>query len=224
MKYTFLILILIHTYSCCAQKEVIKEIVDPIHSSVLYETVSIGKQQWMSQNLDVSRFQNGDTLFHAVSNQDWEKAGLEKTPAWCYFDNDSTSNTEMGKLYNWYAVNDGRNLAPLGYKIPAIEDWIELMDSLGGPKSAGIQLMDSINWVDGTGASGFNAFPGGGRGKQGTFSGKGGYGFWWTATDFHESAAYVVYLYNDQFWGKNGATKDGNPKEMGFTVRCLKID
>lgn len=220
MKNLYAIILILIVFGCSLEKEIVDANTTPILSE--YETISIGNQEWMTHNLDVTVFQNGDTILHASTNEVWESASNSKTPAWCYYEDSTSSNAYMGKLYNWYAVNDERMLAPVGFKVPEIDDWMELIDTLGGSKSAGVDLMDSINWIDGTGLSGLNLYPGGGRGEGGTFGGKGGYGFWWTSTDFYESGAFVIYIYNDRFYGKNGANKDGNKKGMGFTVRCLR--
>ena len=73
----------------------------------------------MSKNLNVSRFRNGEIIFEAKTIEEWEKAGENKTPAWCYYNNNPTNGAKYGKLYNWYAVNDIRALAPKGWHIPS---------------------------------------------------------------------------------------------------------
>ena len=95
------------------------------------QTVTIGNQTWMTKNLDVSTFRNGDTIPEIQDVNEWHKAGEEGRPAWCYYDNDSTYGTTFGKLYNWYAVNDPRGLAPVGYHIPSDQEWTMLTDYLG---------------------------------------------------------------------------------------------
>ena len=77
------------------------------------QNVIIGKQTWMKKNLDVSAFRNGDPILQAKTGEEWRNAGNSQTPAWCYYNNDP-SNAEFGKLYNWFAVNDPRGLAPVG--------------------------------------------------------------------------------------------------------------
>ena len=95
------------------------------------QTVTIGSQTWTVLNLDVATFRNGDPITQAKTNEDWEAAGVIKQPAWCYYDNDPKNGTKYGKLYNWYAVNDSRGLAPAGYHIPTDDEWIVLKNSLG---------------------------------------------------------------------------------------------
>ena len=90
------------------------------------QTVTIGTQVWMTKNLDVSTFRNGDPIPEAKSNEEWKKAGENKQPAWCYYNNDPANGAKYGKLYNWYAVNDPRGLAPLGYHVPTKAEFMTL--------------------------------------------------------------------------------------------------
>ena len=91
-----------------------------------FKTVQIGTQVWMTKNLDVSSFRNGDPIPEAKTDEEWKKAEENKQPAWCYYDNNSANGAKYGKLYNWYAVNDPRGLAPIGFRVPTDEDWIFL--------------------------------------------------------------------------------------------------
>jgi uncharacterized protein (TIGR02145 family) len=95
-----------------------------------YKTVIIGSQTWVSENLNVSTFRNGDKIKEAKTIEEWEKAIIEKKPAWCYYDNDIEKGELYGKLYNWYALNDSRGLAPLGWHIPTIYEWTTLNNFL----------------------------------------------------------------------------------------------
>lgn len=76
------------------------------------QTVTIGTQVWRTKNLDVATFRNGDSIPQAKTNEEWEKAAENQQPAWCYYNNDPANGAKYGKLYNWYAVNDSRGLAP----------------------------------------------------------------------------------------------------------------
>lgn len=91
------------------------------------QQVKIGEQIWQEQNLHVSSFRNGDPIQEAKTTEEWLKANKNKQAAWCYYENDESLSKERGKLYNWYAVNDPRGLAPKGWKIPTFEDYIELV-------------------------------------------------------------------------------------------------
>ena len=115
-----------------------------------YESVKIGNQEWMTRNLDVDRFRNGDLIPHVESAEDWKKVGENNQPAWCYYDNDTENGKKYGKLYNWYAVNDPRGLAPEGWHIPLDVEWSILVDFLGedeaGHKMKSIEGWDE--WYD----------------------------------------------------------------------------
>lgn len=96
------------------------------------QSIKIGKQIWAEKNLAVSVFKNGDTIPHAPTKEAWVEASINKQPAWCYYDNDPQNGAKLGKLYNFYAVNDSRGLAPEGWSLPTINDIKELMSFYGG--------------------------------------------------------------------------------------------
>lgn len=95
-----------------------------------FKSVKIGAQTWMAENLNVSTFRNGDPIPEVKTNEEWEKAGKEGKPAWCYYDNDPVNSSKYGKLYNWFAVNDPRGLAPEGWHIPRVDEWNTLKNYL----------------------------------------------------------------------------------------------
>lgn len=101
---------------------------DSFSPAVYGQTVTIGTQVWDAKNLDVSTFRNGDIIPEAKTSEEWEKAGLRNQAAWCYYGNDQANGKIYGKLYNWYAVNDPRGLAPIGYHIPSDTEWKTLHD------------------------------------------------------------------------------------------------
>ncbi len=90
----------------------------------------IGGRIWMTSNLNVSKFQNGDPIYEAKTKAQWNKASKDKKPAWCYYQNNAQNGVTYGKLYNWYAVNDPRGLAPKGWHIPTKSEWKELISNL----------------------------------------------------------------------------------------------
>lgn len=116
------------------------------------QTVTIGSQIWMTKNLDVANFRNGDPIPEAKTDAEWKAAGENEQPAWCYYDNDTANGTKYGKLYNWYAVNDPRGLAPTGYHIPTDAEWTKLSDYLGndaGTKMKSAPVYETkIRYVD----------------------------------------------------------------------------
>ena len=96
-----------------------------------YDSVRIGNQEWMTRNLDVDRFRNGDFIPHVELYEEWEKVGENGQPAWCYYKNSPENGKKYGKLYNWFAVNDPRGLAPEGWHVPTYEEWSILAEFLG---------------------------------------------------------------------------------------------
>lgn len=102
-----------------------------ISSALTQETITNGLQVWMTKNLNEDKFRNGDHIPQATSIEEWKSAGENKQPAWCYYDNDPANGAKYGKLYNWYAVNDPRGLAPKGYHIPSGEELLKLNEYLG---------------------------------------------------------------------------------------------
>ena len=116
------------------------------------QEIKIGTQTWTTKNLDVSKFRNGEAIPLAKTNAEWELAGQNKQPAWCYYENKGENGTTYGKLYNWFAVNDPRGLAPSGYHIPTDAEWTILTDYLGGDSIAGAKMKSTSGWnsFDGT--------------------------------------------------------------------------
>lgn len=108
--------------------------------------VRIGGQTCMAQNANVERFRNGDFIQEAKTNQEWMKAFDNRQPAWCYYNNDPSQGTKHGKLYNWYAVNDPRGLAPLGWHVPDNNEWSFLIEYLGGDYVAGTKMKNIDGW------------------------------------------------------------------------------
>jgi uncharacterized protein (TIGR02145 family) len=183
--------------------------------------VTIGKQVWMSKNLNVDKFRNGDPIPHAKTNEEWEKAGKNGEPAWCYYDNNPANGAKYGKLYNWYAVNDPRGLAPKGSHIPTDAEWTELTDYLGGQEKAGAKMKSKEGWSDGgngTNSSGFSGLPGGYRFYDGTFDVVGNYGNWWSSTEVGTLNAWGRNLFYD--YGVVGRSNGNKPH--GLSVRCLR--
>jgi uncharacterized protein (TIGR02145 family) len=100
----------------------------------IYTTINIGNKKWMAENLGVTRFQNGDIIRHAKNPNEWEMAGKEGIPAWCY--SMGSNGLIKEKLYNWYAVSDPRNIAPIGYHVSNEQDWIALEREIGLSESS----------------------------------------------------------------------------------------
>ena len=182
------------------------------------QDVKIGTQTWTSTNLDVTTYRNGDVIPQVVQDTTW--ASLT-TGAWCYYENKAENGTIYGKLYNWYAVNDPRGLAPKGYHIPTDAEWTILTDYLGGDTIAGTKMKSTSGWDNngnGTNTSGFAGLPGGYRDPNGNFDDIGANGYWWSSSESNTNYAWRRYLYYN--YG-NVFRYDYN-KHFGFSVRCLR--
>lgn len=187
--------------------------------------VVIGSQRWMLRNLDVTTYRNGDPIPEVKDPAVWDTL---KTGAWCYYNDDSTQNTTYGKLYNWYAVNDSRGLAPKGWHIPSDIELATLSNTLGGDLVAGGKMKDtSMLWMapnkDATNSSGFTALPGGFRDREGVFQNIRTHAYFWSATESSSPAG------PNTAWGRTLYLSSGKFnvssawfKVQGFSVRCLK--
>jgi len=186
--------------------------------------VSIGSQIWRIRNLDVSTYRNGETIRHAESNEDWIDAGNKKEGAWCYYNNDPAMGAVYGKLYNWFAVNDPRNLAPKGWHIPSNTEWTILTDYLGGAHIAGGKMKEAnlSHWkspnTGATNSSGFTALSSAYRYYDGYFLSLSYCCYWWSASEYKAATAWYRGLSFDS------AYMDiyNISKVQGFSVRCIK--
>lgn len=190
----------------------------------VYTTVKINQQTWLGQNLIVSHFRNGDPIPQVSTDEEWEKAGNDQKPAWCYYENSNDQGKVYGKLYNWYAVNDKRGLAPKGYHIPTDEEWKNMSSYLGGGEKAGGKLKEKgmTHWkipnAAATNSSGWNGLPGGLNYSFGTFVGMGSTGYWWTSI---ENGDVTANVYSLSF--ENSTLFDlFLNKGVGLSVRCIK--
>ena len=185
-----------------------------------YTYVEIGNQAWMSKNLDNNYFQNGDLIPEAKTNEEWIQACENKQPAWCYYNNDPAFRS-AGKLYNWYAVNDPRGLAPDGWHIASDVEWSQLIEYLGGDNVAGTKMKSTAGWQEngnGTNESSFTGLPAGYRGINGAFDSIGSFGIWWSSSEDSTADAWS----RDLYYGSGTAGRNVNDKNYGFSVRCLR--
>ncbi|MBI4649141.1 MAG: fibrobacter succinogenes major paralogous domain-containing protein [Bacteroidia bacterium] len=198
-----------------------------------YKTVKIGTQTWMAENLNVSHFRNGAPIPEAKTNKEWTRAGKGGKPAWCCYDNEPGNGEKYGKLYNWYAVNDKRNICPTGWHVPTDTEWKVLSDYLGGESVAGGKMKEAgiIHWASpntgATNSSGFTALSGGCRRHYAdcrrhyggrTFRDSGNYGYWWSTAEYESDFAGGRIL----FYSDATVHRFCYNKEDGFSVRCLK--
>jgi uncharacterized protein (TIGR02145 family) len=189
-----------------------------------HDSIKINNQVWMKKNLDVSRFRNGDQIPFAKTNEEWERAGREEKPAWCFYYNDPENGKIYGKLYNWYAVNDPRGIAPEGFHVPNNEEWGDLTINLGGWKEEGgkMKTTDTIFWASpnfgATNSSGFSGLPGGYRNDFGAFLMIGISSCFWSRSEGSMESAWSLSLAYDNAC----VTSDADDKGYGFSVRCLR--
>jgi uncharacterized protein (TIGR02145 family) len=191
------------------------------------QTVTIGTQVWSEKNLAVSTFRNGDPIPEAKTYAEWREAAKNQQPAWCYYENKQANEEVYGKLYNWYAVNDSRGLAPEGWRIPSDEDWTVLIDFLGGGREAGVKMKSTTLWDDyvgsgnGTNESGFLGLPGGCRNQDADFyffEMMGEDGGWWCSTARSSTEAWCRSLIHMD----GVAYRSYYEKVRGLSVRCVK--
>lgn len=188
------------------------------------KVVTIGKQVWMTENLKVNTFKNGDSITEAKTDEEWKKASENQQPAWCYYNNDPNNGEKYGKLYNWYAVNDPRGLAPQGYHIPTDAEWSILSNYLGA--TSGGKIKSTSGWnenANGSNESGFNAFPGGCRVAINAlapngFANMGDECDWWSSTENDKEFAWFYNLNNTD----GSLFRSFTNKSIGYSIRCLR--
>ena len=197
--------------------------------TIIPTQITIGSQIWDNKNLDVSTYRNGDPIPQVTDTIQW--ANLT-TGAWCWYNNDSANYWQYGKLYNWFAVNDPRGLAPIGWHVPTDAEWNKLVKflepsadtTLSGWQNTTIggMLKSTTLWnspnTGATNSSGFGALAGGRRFSSGYFSNVGNFGYWWTSTENNASFAWYRYL----SYTNSDIHRFNFNKVVGFSVRLIK--
>jgi len=197
-----------------------------------YQTVKIGNQWWMAENLKVTHYRNGNTIPNVTDATEWENLN---TGAYCNYDNDASNATTYGSLYNWYAVNNNRNIAPAGWHVPSDAEWkiLEMYlgmsqseaddtgwrgtDEGGKLKEAGTEHWNSPN-TGATNESGFSSLPGGYRNHDGTYDYISILAFFWSSTEYSSIGAWRRHLHYDT----SRVHRDHASKRSGFSVRCVR--
>ncbi len=188
-----------------------------------YPVVTIGTQTWMAGNLQTTKYSNGDPIPNVTDSADWKNLTMG---AYCWYNNDeATYGSTYGALYNWYAVNNTKNLCPTGWHVPTVAEWETFTDFLGGDSIAGGPLKETgtAHWnspnTGATNSSGFTALPGGGRNSSnGNFYNIGYGGYWWSSTAYSTTTAWL-WLLNYSYSNVNRGSSN---KNSGFSVRCLR--
>ncbi len=183
-----------------------------------YPSIILGTQEWMQQNLQVTKYRNGQALINAVTNSSWNTTN----GAYGIYGGSNVNNTNYGKLYNWYAVNDSRGLCPTGWHVPTTIEWATLENYLGGTSVAAGKLKTVDGWntpnLGATNESGFTGLPGGYRFTDGTYWYNLQIAQWWTSTNANTTIAHASRLY----YQNEGVINSTYDKKIGSSVRCLK--
>lgn len=220
------IIMLLSVASGCSEKDdtetpVVPSTVTDADGNV-YHTITIGTQVWMVENLRTTKYRNGDPITHLTDDVQWVSTS---DGAYCAYSNMATLGSTYGMLYNWYAVDDSRQIAPTGWHVPSDAEWTTLVDFLGGEATAGGKMKETgeVHWASpntgATNSSGFTALSGGFRANNGYCTGLSGFACFWTSTEnYPETSAWYRGLYSES--AEIGRNIDF--EKNGFYVRCLK--
>ena len=211
-KFLFLIALLCNSFIINSQKEI--------------QSISqIGTQIWMSKNLDVEKFKNGNKIYFAKSQKRMNTLQKKGKPAWCFYSFDPKNGEKYGKLYNWEAVMDPRGLAPEGWHIPTKDEWEKLSFFLGDngaeklkAKSGWDKFLNENEFPNGTDEFNFMALPGGERDVFGKFFYIGWVGKWWTSSQV-ENDEFLYYYYIKST--DKVLRQDAYHRGMFLSVRCV---
>lgn len=187
-----------------------------------YNSVKIGTQTWLVENLKTTKYLNGDAIPNITEISSWNALS---SGAYSDFDNNSGNSALYGHLYNWYVVKDSRKICPTGWHIPTNEDWLTLTTSLGGTAVAGGKLKEAgtVHWAvpntQASNSSGFTALPAGYRYANGYFFDLSEAVFFWTSSGSSANNGYAWSLfYNDEA----AYEESNNDAKNGYSVRCIK--
>jgi uncharacterized protein (TIGR02145 family) len=198
-----------------------------------YNTVQIGTQCWMKENLKTTTYRNDTSIPNIEDFIDWTNI---TTGAYVWYENNITWKDKYGALYNWYAVDDPHGLCPTGWHVPTDDEWTALTDYIGGngdelkscrqvnsPLGGGCNTNEHPRWHEhnthyGTDDYGFSGLPGGYRYYPGNFNSIGFTGYWWSSTECLGNRAWYRQLHY-----ANGAVNIFHSyKNRGRSVRCLR--
>jgi len=198
----------------------------------VYQTVIIGGQCWMAENLKVTHYRNGDPIPHVPDNSEWASY---PSGAYCNYWNKESYVATYGRLYNWYAVDDGRHLAPEGWHVPTDAEWKKLEMYLGMSQAS----VDSTTWrgtdeggklkevgtshwyppnAGATNESGFTGLPGGQRVSAGLFISNRYIGYFWSSTEFSSTVSWERALCNELAQ----TYRLRSSKNFGYSIRCVR--
>jgi len=192
----------------------------------VYETVQIGEQLWMKENLKVTHYNNGDAITHITNEEHW---GSMDEGQYGVYDDEPTNANIYGNIYNWAVIGDIRGICPVGWHVPSDDEYTVLTDFLGGESVAGGKMKEAglEHWnydsdqisLEATNESGFTGLPAGHRNtNSGDYIYMGFYGYFWSSTENGSDLAWRRYL----FHYSSGVARDTFGKPNGFSIRCLR--
>lgn len=193
---------------------------DPCLDCIAHD-VTIGTQTWTGCNANTKFYNNGNPIPYVDDATTW--ASLT-TGAWCYYNDDPSTEATYGILYNWYATTDPRGIAPVGFHLPSDTEWTTLITFLGGSAVAGGKMKEEglCHWATpNTGATNtslFTGLPGGYRADNGSYGNIGYFGSWWSSTENSTSNAWYHYL----LYSNGNAYRVGGYKKAGVSVRFVQ--
>lgn len=212
----------------------------------VYQTVKIGTQTWLAENLKVSKYRNGDPIPTGLTNGEW---GNTTSGAYSVYNDKDSNNTKYGKLYNWYTSVDPRGLCPIGWHVPTDVEWSTLEIYLENNgynydgsvdtdqdrytnNKIGKALATSTGWKSSSdqgnvgnsdyplyqNKSGFSGLPGGNRDNNGNYTYISGGGIWWSSTLNSAEDA----LSRGLFYYLGNSARYTFYKQFGLSVRCIR--
>jgi len=211
-----------------------------------YNTVTIGNQTWMKENLKTTHYQNGDSIYYISDSSYWGRPLLLdssnaiigyfprgsilihfKNPnranlhpgEYCFYDNNPQHDNVFGRIYNGYVITDERKICPKGFHIPSTQDWDQLFNTLGGFESATKKLRSTKYWKNnenGSDVAGFSLLPSGIRWFNGEFRYLGEGGYYWRLDSYYSEGEIIVFEGNSYKAYSDGVSF------LGAAVRCIK--
>lgn len=198
----------------------------------IYNYITIGNQTWMMENLKTTKYINGDLIAEVADINTWKSL---TTGAFCNYNNNIANSEKYGKLYNWFAVNDTRKIAPLGWHIPTADEWRQLLSYIN-TKTEGLKsLAAKTDWTESSivnsvgndltlnNSTGFSALPSGTRSNDGSFNNINKSSIWWSATGSSVNNNSFAWFFGFEYTTNSGSyTINDNPRVSGYSIRCIR--
>jgi len=208
------------TTGCSEDENIDSNICKDVDGNV-YDTVTIGTQVWMAENLKVTHFRNGDSIINITDQDSWNSMN---SAAYCDYNNTPGNSFIYGRLYNWFAITDSRKIAPKGWHVPSDDEWEILIEYLGGDTLAYNKLLETgtVHWkspnAGATNTSGFTAIAGGYVNPIHKCLELTRTANYWTSTNTGSGWPYCHYIWNY----KGDLNRDYYPGENAMSIRCIK--